>query len=123
MGEIVSGSVHDAGNRLRSLRASRMLSKAAFAKKIGVSTVTVWKWERGASSPKIDRLDDMARALNISTKSLKKILMVDQDNQEVNGQTPLTSGKRLTNMVLDARREIALEAGVDISQVEISIAY
>jgi transcriptional regulator with XRE-family HTH domain len=100
-----------------------MLSKAAFAEKIGVSTVTVWKWERGASLPKVDRLDDMARALNISTKSLKKILLIDRENQDANDQRTGALGKRLTNMVLDARREIALEAGVDISQVEISIAY
>ena len=120
--EMTSLSSGDVGARLKALRVSRMLSQKAFAELVGVSKVTIWKWEQGIVLPRADRVGPLAEALGISTRTLGNILnMADQASASIDARR--SSENRLTRMVLDARREIALEAGVDVSQVTILIAY
>lgn len=57
--------------QLRSLREARGLSLRALASMIGVSSVTVWKWEKGDSKPRARLIDPLARALDVSPLRLQ----------------------------------------------------
>lgn len=58
--------IYDFGIRLRQLRENRGLSRAAFAKKIGVSTETVYRYENNLQSPSLDRTKQIAIVLRTS---------------------------------------------------------
>ena len=62
MTEPVSEFVH----QLRSLRQAQGLSIRALAALVGVSSVTIWKWEKGDSKPRARLIPPLARALDVS---------------------------------------------------------
>lgn len=68
--------VYDFGIRLRQLREDRGLSRAAFAKKLGVSKETVYRYENNVQIPSLDRTKQMAIILRTSIDYL-----VGLDNQ------------------------------------------
>lgn len=70
------GQVYDFGIRLRQLREDRGLSRAAFAKKLGVSKETVYRYENNVQLPSLDRTKQMAVILRTSIDYL-----VGLDNQ------------------------------------------
>jgi transcriptional regulator with XRE-family HTH domain len=57
--------------RLRSLREAQGLSLRALASLIGVSSVTVWKWEKGDSKPRARLIAPLAKALDVSPLRLQ----------------------------------------------------
>lgn len=57
--------------QLRSLREAQGLSLRALAGRIGVSSVTVWKWEKGDSKPRARLIAPLARALEVSPLQLQ----------------------------------------------------
>jgi transcriptional regulator with XRE-family HTH domain len=59
--------------QLRSLREAQGLSIRALAALIGVSSVTIWKWEKGDSKPRARLIPPLARALDISPVSLDPV--------------------------------------------------
>lgn len=56
---------------LRSLREAQGLSVRALANLIGVSKVTVWKWEKGDSKPRARMLAPLAKALDVAPPQLR----------------------------------------------------
>ncbi len=68
--------VYDFGIRLRQLREERGLSRAAFAKKLGVSKETVYRYENNVQVPSLDRTKQIAVILRTSIDYL-----VGLDNQ------------------------------------------
>lgn len=52
--------------QLRSLREAQGLSIRALADLIGVSSVTVWKWEKGGTRPRARLIPPLARALDVT---------------------------------------------------------
>lgn len=57
--------------QIRSLREAQGLSMRALAGLIGVSSVTVWKWEKGDSKPRPRLIAPLARALEVSPRQLQ----------------------------------------------------
>lgn len=58
--------VYDFGIRIRQLREERGLSRKAFAKKIGVSEETVYRYENNIQTPSLDRTKQIAGVLRTS---------------------------------------------------------
>lgn len=58
--------VYDFGIRLRQLREDRGLSRAALAKKLGVSKETVYRYESNVQLPSLDRTKQIAVVLRTS---------------------------------------------------------
>ena len=56
--------------RIRQLRKEKKLSQEKFAEKVGVSTTTVQRWERGEDAPEFDRLAMIAQTLDCPVKDL-----------------------------------------------------
>ena len=57
-------------NAFRRARLSRGLTQAELAEALGVSTVTVCKWELGRGLPKAKRLPEVAKALQVTVPEL-----------------------------------------------------
>ena len=68
--------VYDFGVRLRQLREERGLSRSAFARKLGVSTETVYRYENNIQAPSLERTKQIAIILRTSIDYL-----VGLDNQ------------------------------------------
>lgn len=58
--------VYDFGIRLRQLREDRGLSRAAFAKKLGVSKETIYRYENNLQNPSLERTKQIAAILRTS---------------------------------------------------------
>lgn len=62
--------VYDFGMRLRQLREERGISRPAFAKKLGVSKETVYRYENNIQSPSLERTIQIAVILRTSVDYL-----------------------------------------------------
>lgn len=51
------------GKRIETLRKSKKISQEDLAEKVGVSRMTVYKWESGTSVPNYANMQALARAL------------------------------------------------------------
>ena len=58
------------GNRLKQLRKSKGLNQTQLAEKIGVSLLTVFRWEKGERTPRIEEVKALAKALGVSEAEL-----------------------------------------------------
>lgn len=58
--------VYDFGYRLRQLREERGFSRAVFAKKLGVSKETIYRYENNVQDPSLDRARQIAVLLDTS---------------------------------------------------------
>lgn len=58
------------GARLRRLRMQRRISLVGFARQVGVSKPTVWKWERDEVRPRQKSLAAVASILGVSERDL-----------------------------------------------------
>jgi transcriptional regulator with XRE-family HTH domain len=99
-------------SRLRRLRLEKKLSVGEMAGHMGVSRPTIWKWEKGKSSPRDKKIPALAEALGISEREL------------ILGETELTedrSNKTLEEEVVRSKERIAALAGVSVDKVRISI--
>jgi DNA-binding XRE family transcriptional regulator len=65
---------------IRELREKSGLTQMDLATKLGVTTITVYNWERGRHEPKASQLRDMARVFGVS--------MDDIDFSRVEGRAP-----------------------------------
>lgn len=61
----------DFSHQLRTLREAQGLSVRALASLVGVSSVTIWKWEKGDSKPRPRLMTPLARALDVSPQQLQ----------------------------------------------------
>ena len=53
-------AVYDFGLRIRQLRTERKITRAALAKRLGVSTETVYRYENNIQTPSLDRAKQIA---------------------------------------------------------------
>ena len=56
--------------RLKRIRKSRGLTQSQLGEIIGIATCLVSEYERGTHSPRIDTLEWLCQALNVSSKDL-----------------------------------------------------
>jgi transcriptional regulator with XRE-family HTH domain len=60
----------DFHSRLRALRATRNLTQQELADKIGAAQSTIGDWEKGPSSPPVDKLAQLCQVFNVSADYL-----------------------------------------------------
>lgn len=58
------------GNRLRTLRTSRRLSRQTLAETMGVSITTIYKWENGFAQPNIQAMGRLADLFGVTMDEL-----------------------------------------------------
>ena len=58
------------GDRLRKLRKKSGLTQEKLADAVGVSLLTLFRWEKGERSPRIDEIKALAKALGVSEADL-----------------------------------------------------
>lgn len=56
---------------LRELRLSRLLTQGELAERLGVSVMTVHRWETGQDRPRLKRYRPLATALRVSLEAVK----------------------------------------------------
>lgn len=59
-------------NRIKKARLMKGVTQSELAKEIGVSSVTVSKWENGLMSPTVTRLKTVADVLGVRVEELIK---------------------------------------------------
>lgn len=58
------------GNRLKALRKSKGLNQTQLAEKIGVSLLTLFRWEKDERSPRVDEIKALSKALGVTEADL-----------------------------------------------------
>ena len=58
------------GARIKAARESRELTQDQLARKLGVTWVTISRWERGINPPPVNRLRVLAQVLGVSSGDL-----------------------------------------------------
>lgn len=58
------------GNRLKALRKSKGLNQTQLAEKIGVSLLTLFRWEKDERQPRMNEIKALAKALGVSEADL-----------------------------------------------------
>lgn len=123
--------------QLRTLRETHGLSVRALAERVGVSKVTIWKWERGDNEPRNRHLLPLAKALQVRPEELKATLppglgdlpMHDQsvgvgsDIDPNIDSTVKTQARDLAEVVSRAKQMIADASGVAPKNISITIEY
>lgn len=94
------------GQRIGEAREAAGLSKAQLAKRLRVSGTAVWNWERNDVTPRPEMLKQIGAALRVTEAYLL---------------TGHTAGHRTATQIIDdARAQIAALNGVTKDQVELS---
>lgn len=117
--------------QIRALREAQGLSVRALANLLGVSKVTVWKWEKGDSKPRRRLIAPLARALNVAPFHLRLPEGSLGDAAEYEGSDLLEridaaapiQGEALADVIARAKRMIAEASGVGPRNITISIEY
>lgn len=121
-------------SQLRSLRETRGLSVRALADSVGVSKVTIWKWERGDNEPRARMATALAQALDISPVQLGLVAgagglangaersgnLADGGSLEARSQE---SAETLAEVIARAKQMIADASGASSDNITISIEY
>jgi transcriptional regulator with XRE-family HTH domain len=102
--------------RLRELRKASGMTQIEFAKRIGISLNTVSYWENARTQPMPEKMAKIASELGTSEDFLRT-------GAQSNGTTQpqKASTENVRTVVEEARQKIALDKGVQPSQVRISI--
>lgn len=101
------------GSRVRLLRRERKLTIAELADRVGVSAPTIWSWEKGKTSPRINRIPALAESLQIAESEL-----ILQDGEKKQG-----GSKKLDQEVARSKARIAALAEISPDQVAIIIKF
>lgn len=113
--------------RLIKLRLERGLSKTGVARLIGVSTTCVWNWEQGNTFPRDEALHELARVLRTSAGYLERggvppvLEPKAKHNFHQDRQNPKSAS--VAETIANARMQIAEVAGLEVSQVKITLEY
>lgn len=125
--------------QLRSLREAHGLSVRALAGLVGVSSVTIWKWEKGESRPRIRLLAPLAKALDVTPNHLRSFAIDDDRapvqvkpealHQAVPDAQPLPNPEDqaqvevLADVIAKAKQMIAEVSGIGANNITIRIEY
>lgn len=103
----------------------------ALAELVGVSKVTIWKWEKGDSEPQARLIPPLAKALNVPPIQLRPTFKGTgnlPEQMEAEGQDQGAAGARgqaegLAEVIAKAKQMIADASGVGPKNITISIEY
>ena len=122
----------DFAQQLRSSREAQGLSVRGLANLVGVSSVTVWKWESGGTKPRGRMIAPLAKALGVPLGHLQAPGRVGGPDQEgeadFTGRGLETSGddsqsEPLAEVIARAKQMIADASGTGSSNITILIEY
>lgn len=129
----------DFSHQLRTLREAQGLSVRALASLVGVSSVTIWKWEKGDSKPRPRLMTPLARALDVSPQQLQprgtngampaKSIEAEAEDREGSPFQPLAEGSTsapaepLSDVIARAKQMIADASGTGPKNITILIEY
>lgn len=135
-------SVGEFAQQLRTLREAQGLSMRALAGIIGVSSVTVWKWEKGDSKPRARLIQPLAKALDVSARQLQSSVqaaskaeppaganslnVVDgtfADAEAVAAEEAASMPEQLSDVIARAKQMIAEASGTGSNNITILIEY
>lgn len=104
----------DIGSKIKELRESKGLTQKELGKRIGVTAVTITRYERGDRNPSIEMLNKIADALNVPLSDL--ILHRTQDSLEILYEVPTSK-----NQLIDRKIDCICELIAAISYEETTI--
>ena len=106
--------------QLRALRMAQGLSVRVLAELVGVSKVTIWKWEKGNCRPSPRLITSLAKALDIPPTRLEAFTSrrgAQEENPEGLEEEPLP------DVIAKAKQMIADASGASPDNVTIVIEY
>ena len=106
------------GARLRRLRTDRRISQVSFARLVGVSKPTVWKWERDEVRPRQKSLEAVASLLGVSEREL---IFSGGGSRDAKSEERRGSPQHLKEVVSACKEQIAEIAGTSSENVVITI--
>lgn len=107
--------------QLRALREAQGLSVRVLAELVGVSKVTIWKWEKGSCKPSARLITSLAKALDVPTTKLEALTSIRGSGPSRDG---LDDGDDdLPDVIARAKQMIADAAGANPGNVTITIEY
>lgn len=74
------------GKRIETLRKSKKISQEDLAEKVGVSRMTVYKWESGTSVPNYANMQALARALETTVSFFTGETLFEYTEEESKGE-------------------------------------
>lgn len=89
-------------NRLRKLRKEKKLTQEYLAKKLGVSKLSISRWERGIHQIQLDKAEMLCSIFGVSLTYLLGIDGVTEQNLPVYKQCMLELNNILINLIRDA---------------------
>ena len=77
------------GKRIETLRKSKKISQEDLAEKVGVSRMTVYKWESGTSVPNYANMQALARALETTVSFFTDETLFEYTEEESKGENEI----------------------------------
>lgn len=105
------------GARLRYLRERRNLGLVSFARLVGVSKPTVWKWEQGVVRPRQRSIEAAASILGVTEREL----IFGQERREVASRASHDMPQQLSDIISACKEQIADAAGTATDNIAITI--
>ncbi len=105
------------GARLRWLREQRNLGLVSFARLVGVSKPTVWKWEHGVVRPRQRSLAAAASILGVSEREL----IFGEERREAAPRASDAMPQPLSDIISACKEQIADAAGTAPDNIAITI--
>jgi transcriptional regulator with XRE-family HTH domain len=103
------------GERIKSLRQERGITRSDLAFKVGVTVTAVWNWEERGGRPRQPVLARVARLLGVTEEDLQM------------GASPLPSklpfATTSAEIIEEARKRIAELNGFPISKVKLKLEF
>lgn len=113
--------------QLRSLRHAQGLSVRDFAERVGVSKVTIWKWEKGEVQPRSRAIASIAKALCITPEELhgsaNRLDTALSAGDSLVAMSKAPHGEGLAEVVAKAKKMLSEASGVSAQSITISIEY
>jgi transcriptional regulator with XRE-family HTH domain len=121
--ESSGGTAGDFAQQLRSLRQGQGLTILALARLVGVSKVTVWKWEKGDARPRARMIAPLAQALGVAPAALHGSGAAAHPAADLPAPGEGEGAEQLTEVIARAKKIIADASGASPQNITISIEY
>jgi transcriptional regulator with XRE-family HTH domain len=114
----------DFAKRIRELREERGFSKAYFARQLDVTNTCVGNWEEGNTFPRQETLGKICMVLETTPALLMGLSDDDQVSPSIQrSKIGAASPRRVAELALHARKQIAAAAGLELDRVRITLEY
>lgn len=109
------------GNRIRSARLQKGLTQAELAEKAAIAINSIRLYESGKRVPKIDNLQKIADALNVSIQYLAPSFVTD--SKDGDGIVDLLNDEKLNKSVSEFSKRISVICQIEDNEKRLLSAY